>query len=112
MRRLWLAVGLWLVPALASADVVTRLPTTDKTVALTFDGCEGTGKPAWLDHALVDVLQREQVPFTIQTLAEAHDYRLAGPALTEARIGQDAPDAPLSFTACRVSGSTMSVSSR
>ena len=58
-----LLLGLWMVPAWA--EVITRLPTQDKVVALTFDGCEGTGKPAWLDHALVDVLQREQVPFTI-----------------------------------------------
>ena len=65
MRRLWLAVGLWLVPALASADVVTRLPTTDKTVALTFDGCEGVGKPAYLDQRIVAVLEREHLPFTI-----------------------------------------------
>ena len=56
---------LWLAVFPARAEVITRLPTSDKVVALTFDGCEGLGKPAYLDRNIVQVLQREQVPFTI-----------------------------------------------
>lgn len=58
------AVGVCFVFA-ARADVITRLPTSDKFIALTFDACEGKGKPAYLDQGVVDVLEREQVPFTI-----------------------------------------------
>ena len=64
MRRLWGLLAL-LLALPAQADVITRLPTQEKVVALTFDGCEGLGKPAYLDRAIVDVLQREQVPFTL-----------------------------------------------
>ena len=49
----------------ARTEVITRLPTTDKVVALTFDACEGRGKPAYLDQKLVGVLEHEKVPFTI-----------------------------------------------
>ena len=59
------ALALCLVPALADADVVTHLPTDAKVVALTFDACEGKGKPAFLDHAIVAVLEARHVPFTI-----------------------------------------------
>ena len=65
MRLLLAALLLGCCLAAAQADVITRLPTNDKVVALTFDGCEATGKPAWLDHAIVEVLQRQQVPFTL-----------------------------------------------
>ena len=65
MRPVWVMAALWLLPAFAFADVITRLPTDDKTVALTFDGCEDKLKPAYLDQRIVDVLDREKLPFTI-----------------------------------------------
>ncbi len=65
MLRLWVICGLFLVPLFAHADIITRLPTTDKIVALTFDGCEGVGKPAYLDQRIVSVLDKEHLPYTI-----------------------------------------------
>lgn len=47
------------------AEIVTRLPTADKVVALTFDACEATGKPAFFDRTILDFLEREKLPFTI-----------------------------------------------
>ena len=67
MIRDWIigfALALSLIPP-ASAQIITRLPTTDKVVALTFDACEGTGKPAYLDQRIVQVLTKESLPFTI-----------------------------------------------
>jgi peptidoglycan/xylan/chitin deacetylase (PgdA/CDA1 family) len=68
--RIWifrggLGLALLLLSLPARAEVVTRLPTTDKVVALTFDGCEGKGAPAHLDHAILDVLVARKVPFTL-----------------------------------------------
>lgn len=65
MRRLGLVLALCLLPRVIFADVITRLPTTDKVIALTFDGCEGVGKPAYLDQQIVRVLEQERLPFTI-----------------------------------------------
>ena len=48
----------------AAAEVVTRLPTTDKVVALTFDACESI-TPAFLDTAITEYLAAEQIPYTI-----------------------------------------------
>lgn len=62
----WLPAAMAIFCAVAArADVITHLPTADKVVALTFDACEGKGKPAYPDAKLVDVLEREKVPFTI-----------------------------------------------
>lgn len=47
------------------AEVIERLPTDDKVVALTFDACEGQGKPAFLDRAIIGYLQTQNLPFTI-----------------------------------------------
>lgn len=49
----------------ARAEVITRLPTAERVVALTFDACEGHGKPAFFDRAIVDYLQAEKLPATI-----------------------------------------------
>lgn len=49
----------------AQADVITRLPTADKVVALTFDACEGAGKPAFFDQGIVSFLEAEKLPATI-----------------------------------------------
>jgi len=48
----------------ARADVVTRLPTQDKVVALTFDACEAL-TPVRLDRTISDYLVGRRVPFTI-----------------------------------------------
>ncbi|HMA49068.1 MAG TPA: polysaccharide deacetylase family protein [Magnetospirillaceae bacterium] len=48
----------------AEAEIVTRLPTREKIVALTFDACESK-KPAFLDRKIADYLLSEKIPFTI-----------------------------------------------
>lgn len=48
----------------AQADIITRLPTDDPVVALTFDACE-TKTPALLDRKIADYLVKEKIPFTI-----------------------------------------------
>ncbi|BCW90037.1 Peptidoglycan-N-acetylmuramic acid deacetylase PdaA [Alphaproteobacteria bacterium SO-S41] len=48
----------------ASAEIVTRMPTDEKVVALTFDACEA-GKVAHLDHGVADWLIARKVPFTV-----------------------------------------------
>jgi peptidoglycan/xylan/chitin deacetylase (PgdA/CDA1 family) len=64
MHRLVLAAAL-LCPLPALADhVITRLPGSEKVVALTFDACESL-TPAHLDTRLVEALAREGVPYTI-----------------------------------------------
>lgn len=52
------------VATTAQADIVTRLPTEERVVALTFDACEA-GKVMHLDHAVVDWLVAHRVPFTV-----------------------------------------------
>jgi len=60
-----LLLGLLLLAFAAQAEVIERLPTTDKVVALTFDACEAKGAPAFLDHTILKVLETEKVPYTI-----------------------------------------------
>ena len=48
----------------AQADLITRLPTTEKVVALTFDACEA-GKPVSFDQAVLDYLMSHKIPFTV-----------------------------------------------
>ncbi|MCC6919673.1 MAG: polysaccharide deacetylase family protein [Alphaproteobacteria bacterium] len=48
----------------ARAGIVTRLPTEERVVALTFDACE-SGKVMHLDHAIVDWLTARRIPFTV-----------------------------------------------
>lgn len=55
--------ALALAPA-ARAEVVTRLPTADKVVALTFDACENY-TPAYMDTRLESELLARGVPWTI-----------------------------------------------
>ena len=57
------AIGL-AAPNPADAEVITRLPTQEKVVALTFDACESI-TPAFLDHRIVSVLDKEKIPYTI-----------------------------------------------
>jgi len=64
--RIWissLVLGLTLALP-ARAEIVTRLPTKDKVVALTFDACE-RNSPAFLDRKIADYLLAGKIPFTI-----------------------------------------------
>lgn len=56
---------LLLLASPAQAEVITRLPTADKVVALTFDACEGRAKPAFFDDSILDYLEAEKLPATI-----------------------------------------------
>ncbi len=51
-------------PTIACADVITRLPTSENVIALTFDACEA-GKPVAFDRALLDYLLDQRIPFTV-----------------------------------------------
>jgi peptidoglycan-N-acetylglucosamine deacetylase len=65
MIRIWTLIGLALAWAgLANAEIVTRLPTEEKVVALTFDACEA-GKPMALDTRITAILAEKNVPYTI-----------------------------------------------
>lgn len=48
----------------ANSEVITRLPTNDRVVALTFDACE-TKTSSYLDWKIVDFLIKERIPFTL-----------------------------------------------
>ena len=74
------ALWLWSAAALASgadaaapasrpaaeplAGIVTRLPTRERVVALTFDACQA-GQRMSLDHGITDFLVERRIPFTI-----------------------------------------------
>lgn len=62
--RLSLAALALVLAQPAGADVVKRLPTDDKVVALTFDACEA-GEVAHLDHGIADYLVANHIPFTV-----------------------------------------------
>ena len=62
---IWIFSVLAILLALpAQAEIVTRLPTREKVVALTFDACESK-KPAFLDRKIADYLLGAKIPFTI-----------------------------------------------
>ena len=48
----------------AVGDIVTRLPTRDKVVALSFDACQAVER-VQLDRGIVDLLVARRTPFTI-----------------------------------------------
>ncbi len=48
----------------ARADLVTRLPTDERVVALTFDACEA-GQKVGFDHGVLDYLLERKIPFTV-----------------------------------------------
>ncbi len=62
---LLLAAGILAGAGPVAAEVVTRLPTDAKVVALTFDGCEAPNAHASLDRGILAVLQAQKLPFTI-----------------------------------------------
>ena len=62
--RLWLAALAIVAAASAQADVVMRLPTSERVVALTLDACE-QDHPMRLDRTITDYLVAHRIPFTI-----------------------------------------------
>lgn len=52
------------LPALCWGEVISRLPTQEKQVALTFDACESR-TPAFLDRKIVEILLAERLPCTL-----------------------------------------------
>lgn len=62
MRRLLPVLVLLCAPA--QADLITRLPTQERVVALTFDACESR-TPATFDTRILDFLAREDLPYTV-----------------------------------------------
>jgi peptidoglycan-N-acetylglucosamine deacetylase len=57
-------LGLVALVATARADIVTRLPTRARVVALTFDACQA-GTTMHLDHGIADYLIARKIPFTV-----------------------------------------------
>ena len=62
-RFLILSVAI-LAAGSARADLVTRLPTDERVVALTFDACEA-GQKVSFDHGILDYLVARKIPFTV-----------------------------------------------
>ena len=48
----------------ARAEIITKLPTQEKVVALTFDACE-TRTPSYFDEKILHFLLEQQIPFTL-----------------------------------------------
>jgi peptidoglycan/xylan/chitin deacetylase (PgdA/CDA1 family) len=51
-------------PATVPAGVITRLPTRERVVALSFDACEAFERMR-LDHGITDFLVERRIPFTV-----------------------------------------------
>ncbi len=65
MKAWFAAAGLLvLLETGARADVISRLPTNERVVALTFDACEQQ-RPVKLDTAISDWLVAHRIPFTL-----------------------------------------------
>jgi peptidoglycan/xylan/chitin deacetylase (PgdA/CDA1 family) len=64
MTRLVAAFLLLLHATSACADVILRLPTSERVVALTFDACE-QHRPMKLDTGISDFLVAHRIPFTV-----------------------------------------------
>jgi len=62
--RAWIAVACVLALSPARAEVVTRLPTSERVVALTFDACE-RHETMKLDTGISDYLVAHKIPFTV-----------------------------------------------
>ena len=64
MKAALLLAGLLLSADAARADVILRLPTSERVVALTFDGCE-QDRAMKLDTGISDFLVARRIPFTL-----------------------------------------------
>lgn len=63
-KALLIALMMAILTGVAQGEVITRLPTQEKVVALTFDACE-TRSPAFFDRKIVDYLLANEIPATI-----------------------------------------------
>ncbi|MCS7234028.1 MAG: polysaccharide deacetylase family protein [Synergistetes bacterium] len=63
-KALGIALLIFLFIRDAGSEVITRLPTYERVVALTFDACE-TKTPSYLDWKIVNFLIGEKIPFTL-----------------------------------------------
>ena len=64
LRAFICAAGLVLAARGANADVILRLPTKERVVALTFDACEQQ-RPMKLDTGISEFLVAHRIPFTV-----------------------------------------------
>jgi peptidoglycan-N-acetylglucosamine deacetylase len=64
VKALAVAFVFMVLPARAQGEVITRLPTSEKVVALTFDACE-TKTASYFDRSILDYLLRERIPSTL-----------------------------------------------
>jgi peptidoglycan/xylan/chitin deacetylase (PgdA/CDA1 family) len=64
MKMLLMAALLTASPVASFDGIITRLPTRQSVVALTFDACEA-GQVVHLDKGILSVLQARGVPFTV-----------------------------------------------
>jgi len=65
MKTAFFSVALLLLPlAAARADVILRLPTNERVLALTFDACE-QHRAMKLDTGISDFLVAHKIPFTL-----------------------------------------------
>ena len=65
MKAWFAGIGLLvLLSGAARADVITRLPTNERVVALTFDACEQQ-RPVKLDTGISNYLVAHRIPFTL-----------------------------------------------
>ncbi len=55
---------LFIFLTVSKAEVITRLPTTEKVVAITLDACE-TKTPSYIDWKIINYLVENRIPFTL-----------------------------------------------
>ena len=60
----WALLGLLALAQVARAEIVTRLPTRARVIALSFDACQA-GVTMHLDHGIADYLVAHKIPFTV-----------------------------------------------
>jgi peptidoglycan/xylan/chitin deacetylase (PgdA/CDA1 family) len=64
LKAAFLAAALVLQTTAAQADVILRLPTSERVVALTFDACE-QNRAMKLDTGISDFMVTHRIPFTV-----------------------------------------------
>ncbi len=55
---------LFIFLTVSKAEVITKLPTTEKVVAITLDACE-TKTPSYIDWKIINYLVENRIPFTL-----------------------------------------------
>jgi peptidoglycan/xylan/chitin deacetylase (PgdA/CDA1 family) len=59
-----IVLAAWAAGGAAQGQVILRLPTDERVVALTFDACEQS-RPVHLDNGISDYLVAHRIPFTV-----------------------------------------------